>query len=203
MSISIQQESLVVQAGMELPERVLPIYEYAVRTQPAAILVCDRDARPIGAALEAIDAERGELALTEETLLYRRISKRLPSQILIDHLRDPLQRLQAESTDADHLMIVDDYVSNSAGTLCLFNESSRKLGVTMPIEWVTMSGRGTAFNVFPNAGAATLAPWRDRPEVLGIDYDGIELQDRPTELSRFFYDAIRKGARNLRHKPPL
>lgn len=198
MSISAEQEAFVIQAGLELPERVLPIYEYAVRTQPTAILVCDRDARPIGAALEAIDAHTGQLGLSEHTLFYRRISKRISSQMLLDHLRDPLAGLQSESTDLDHIMVVDDYVSSAAGTARLFRETSRKLGVTMPVEWVTMSGRGTSFNAFPYAGAATLAPWRDRPDILGIDYDGIELHHKPTELSQFFYDAISKGVESLK-----
>jgi hypothetical protein len=185
------------EVALQLPKHVLPMYEFAEKTSPYAIFVCDRDARPIGAALEAIRGYTNGLPSVEDRLYYKRISKRVPTDALVEHLRDLLESLQHTASADSRLMVVDDYVSNGAGTLHLFRGICRKLDITMPIDWVTLSGKGTAFNVFPYLGPTASAPWRDRPDVIGLNYDGTKLTKAPTVLSDMFYGAIHEGVKRL------
>ncbi|HSX06124.1 MAG TPA: hypothetical protein VLG92_00190 [Candidatus Saccharimonadia bacterium] len=191
-----QSTKALLDAALDLPKYVLPMYEFAAQTGPNAIMVCDQDARPIGVALGAIDIYMGAVPAIADRLFYRRISKRVPMDELVEHLSDPLESLRDQG-DLQRLMVVDDYVSRSAGTCHTFRRACNRLRVRVPIDWVTLAGRGTALNVTPNLGPTAAAPWRDRPDVLGVSYEGTRLTQAPTPLSEMFYATIRQGVRNL------
>jgi hypothetical protein len=192
MTSSEYTPSALTLAGRQLAQSVRPIYDFAEQTQPHTLVVCDRDARPIGFALEAYRQELGGLQSVEDRFYYRRISKRVAVSAVQASLDAPLQAIKSAPEGA-RIMVVDDYVSNHAGTLHMFRGICRKLGVEAPIDWVTLAGKDTAFNVFPDRGAVVSEAWRDRPEVIGIDYDNMNCIVKPTELSEMFYTAIRQG----------
>ncbi len=183
-------------AAEALPQQVLSIYDYAERLQPNAVFVCDRDARPVGIALAGIRARVGGLHSVGDRWYNRRISNRLSSDEIAAHLEEPLTKVKT-SAEKPVIMVVDDYVSARARTLYMFQQICRRQGLSAYIHWATLSGKGTAFNAYPHAGATAMAPWRDRPEVLGFDYDGTTLIEQPTVLSGLFYERLQRAVDQL------
>jgi hypothetical protein len=187
---------LLLEKAHALPRVVRPIVEYAERLQPDAIIVCDRDARPLGYAFEMAVHELGLSELTEGKVWYRRISKKLGRNAISEHCQDVYDSV--EGVDRPKLLVIDDHISSRATTASLFRAATTHAGLDRAsISWTTLTGKGTALNLIPYASPVNEAPWRDRPEILGIDYSGTELQVRPTDESIAFYEAIRQGAAEL------
>jgi len=176
-----------------LPERVQPMLDYAEHIDPAAVVVCDRDARPIGQVFEQLAEADG----FEVPVFYKHISKRIgtnAAELIAMHCQDVGETMQRADAPS-RLMVIDDYVSKNAGTMSLFRTAMRRLGVDTDIRWVTMAGKGTALNVMPYAGPNAVSPWRDRAEVIGVDYTGIEATPIETELSHEFASLIGASVR--------
>ena len=184
-----------------LPERVQPMLDYAEQIDPAAIVVCDRDARPIGQVFEQLAHADG----FEAPVFYKHISKRIgvnAAELIAMHCQDVGEVIERADAPA-RLMVIDDYVSKNAGTMSLFRTAMRRLAVDADIHWVTMAGKGTALNVMPYAGPNAVSPWRDRAEVIGVDYKGIEATPIDTELSHEFASLLGASVRRYLARKPI
>jgi hypothetical protein len=186
----------VMQAAAELPRTVSPLLEYAQVIQPDAIIVCDRDARPLGYAFEQLAANDERFAHLQEKLWYRRVSKKLARDAIALHCEPIYAGLR--EIDRPKIMVIDDHISRRGTTANLFRAATSLAGLQhASIHWTTLTGKGTALNLKPFASPALEAPWRDRPEILGIDYEGTEFIETPTEQSVAFYAAIANAAHNV------
>jgi hypothetical protein len=185
---------LLIEKATALPETVMPILHLAETLRPDAVIVCDRDARPLGYALEQLAKMNCTEFPLHDKIWYRRISKKLARNAIADHCESIFAELRLIETPK--LLVIDDHISSQATTANLFRAATTYAGLGRAnITWATLTGRGTALNIKPYASPATEAPWRDRVEILGIDYDGIELIEMPTNESREFYSAIEEAAR--------
>lgn len=178
----------------KLPQRVRPMIEYAKDIDPAVVVVCDRDARPLGRVFERMAQAEGY----EVPLRYKRISKRLganaaeATDLVTAHCAD-LPELIKNAENPARIMVIDDYVGK-AGTVALFRTAMRRLSLdNLDLHWVTLTGRGTALNVLPYASPNVEVPWRDREDIIGVQYDGMTPHKLETELSREFYDLLDKS----------
>jgi hypothetical protein len=187
---------LVLQKASELPRTVTPMLEYAKVLQPDAVIICDRDARPLGYALEQLVAHSETPLFLQDKLWYRRISKKLARDAIAAHckaLYDSLLDIEKPT-----ILVVDDHISRQGTTASLFRAATTHAGLKRAdIHWTTLTGKGTALNLRPFASPALEAPWRDRADILGIDYQGNELVVAPTELSVEFYETIATAAQDL------
>ena len=187
---------MAMNKAAELPATVLPLLEYANRLQPDAIIVCDRDARPIGYAFEHAAAALDSPLDLGQTLQYRRVSKKLSRDAIAEHCEPVYARLR--ELDKPSILVIDDHISRQGNTANLFRAATSLAGLQRAsIHWTTITGKGTALNLKPYASPAHEAPWRDRQDILGIDYDGTTLICEPTEKSVAFYGAIAAAARDL------
>lgn len=174
----------------KLPQHVRSMVEYAQDIDPAAVVVCDRDARPLGHVFERLAQAEGY----EVPIRYKRISKRLganaaeATDLVTAHCGD-LPEIVRSADKPARIMVIDDYVGR-AGTVALFRTAMRRLSLDADLHWVTLTGKGTALNVLPYASPSREIPWRDREDIIGVHYDGMTPQIAQTELSRQFYELL-------------
>lgn len=184
-----------LEAADALPAKVIRMVEFANNTQPDVIVSVDRDARPIGYAFDQIRRSIGSEALKSTPFHFKRISKRLTLASVQEHCVDVLDILQA--IEGPRIMVIDDFVSSRAGTMHMFRKICQNRNINPQIDWVTMTGKGTALNILPYASPANEIPWRDRPDIMGIDYDGVTLLDRTTPDSVAFYARIDEAVQRV------
>lgn len=185
---------LLMTKAASLPETIRPILHFAKTTQPDAVIVCDRDARPLGYALERLAEIEGAEFNLHGKIWYRRISKKLGRDAIAGHCEEIFAELRTQ--EAPRILVVDDHISRQGTTANLFRSATKAAGLAHAnIAWTTLTGRGTALNLMPYASSpAVEAPWRDRADILGIDYDGTELIEMPTDASSEFYAVIDEAA---------
>ena len=184
---------LLMAKAAALPETLRPILQLAETTNPDAVIVCDRDARPLGYALERLAEVQGTEFKLHDKIWYRRISKKLGRDAIADHCEQIFAELRERP--APKILVVDDHISRQGTTASLFRAATASAGLGhAKIAWTTLTGRGTAMNLMPYASPAVEVPWRDRADILGIDYDGTELIEMPTDASCEFYAAIDEAA---------
>lgn len=177
--------------AQKLPCHVGTMLEYAKDIDPAVVVVCDRDARPLGHVFERLAEVEGY----DVPVRYKRISKRLganaaqATDLVTAHCED-LRELVHSADRPARIMVIDDYVGK-AGTVALFRTAMRRLSIdNAELHWTTLTGRGTALNVLPYASPTREIPWRDREDIIGVRYDGMTPQIVETELSRQFYGLL-------------
>lgn len=172
----------------QLPGDARRIADVALDLGATGILVCDRNARPIGYALEQL-AERGGAVLPP--LWYARVSTRIGLPTVADWINAEIERHPGAAGET--VIVVDDHISNG-GTKLL---ARRALAIAMPdtsMHFLTLTGKGGDTTLYPAIGSAIGAPWKDRADVIGYDYnDDGSVREEPTGLSEQFYARIRSA----------
>lgn len=172
-----------------LPEIADRIVSYAHEVNSAALLVCDRNARPIGYAIDRLLAERGDD--TDLPRMYVRISDRVGQAVVNRMVADEIERGHIDAGPGESIVVIDEHVSKGS----TMRMASIALHLVMPevsSRFVTMTGKGADLVLRPSVGPNIAAPWRDMTESIGYEYSEREtaVTAAPTERSAAFYSVI-------------
>lgn len=202
-NIGVEQRSPADQElfarAYDLPRTLLPMAAQIAACDPEFILACDRNARPLGFALEKIYESRGEpIPTIDGKIHYRKVTSKVAPRMLQAHLQPLFEDMAQQKGDRPHrLVVIDDHVRNG-DTMHAFRKATAAAHVGLRTTWMTVTGRGADYAVHPYVGPYVLMPWRDRAGVLGIDYTpDLVAQDTATELSYHFYATVAAGAAAL------
>lgn len=172
----------------QLPYDARRIASLALGIRASGILVCDRNARPIGYALERIIEEQ-HTSQAMPPLWYARVSKRVDQASVSGWIERELE--SKPPIDGDTVLVVDDHISNGTTKMIARRSLAAATASSVNVHLATLTGRGSDTTLYPAIGSAIGAPWRDRGDVIGYDYntDG-SVTPVPTDLSRAFYHQI-------------
>lgn len=192
-----------------IAEFAYPLAQFIEQAKPDYIMACDRGARIIALAVHRLYQELyGALPTQNHAISFRKISRRVPEDVVKANLRPDVQTMLA-TVDYPTVLVLDDWVA-TGGTKKLvedvFNELS---GGRINVLYGVMRGKDA--DVTGKKDCRALGDWHDRPELIGVDYENGSTEPHkitspfPSVYRETTYANIKKFARSLNPKvaPPL
>lgn len=181
--------------GRLLPALVAPLLQHMSIVQPEITVICDRNARPIGNALQHLIGTLGIGHLVDSQIEYFKISGKTSLADSSRHLAPLMDSIR--DTEYQRVMVVDDVMRNGRARWRL-SQVCERAGIDPRVEWTTFVGTGANYSAWTDVGAVAYVPWNDREDIIGVDYsDNLQPYATDTELSRQFYDQIQLGAEDF------
>lgn len=168
-----------------IAEFAYPIVQFMQQTAPDYVIACDRGARLLGLAVHLLYQELyGELPTRNHSLMFRRISRSVPTSETAALLKPDIDKMTAQ-TASPSVLVLDDWV-NSGQTKDITQTAFDKLsGGKAQVLYGVMRGPGA--DVTGKSDSAAMAEWHDNPNLIGVDYD---YQDGTTPKKVNSKDAI-------------
>lgn len=181
--------------GRILPALCMPLLRHLEQTSPDMALICERNARPLGRAMQAVIEATSDPVLSGIPFSYFKISGKVSLETNLAHVTPLVDEMQEKGYR--HVTVIDDWVSEGA-TRRRFMEICQASGITPRVDWLTFIGGGADFSAWPHTSRAVLMPWRDSSDMIGVRYDDqLQKTTLNSSLAEEFDDAIHSGAREL------
>lgn len=183
-----------------LPALTLPLIRYIEGYQPDMAVVCERGARPVGKAIEAVIEATGNTQLNSVPFRYFKISGKVKPGPTASHLHPLMDEIRLRN--AERIVVIDD-IALSGDTKRRFVQTCADAQAAPNVAWVTFAGTGADFTAWPSIGAVSIIPWLDNQDFIGVDYKTdpkthmLHREVIASESAVQFASAIQEGAQEL------
>lgn len=181
-----------LRAAEEMPRIAEHLLKLLQLQKPEFVVVCDRNARPIGKAVEYFAEITDQPLPTKDGVLhYRKVTHKVPFATFSAHMSGLFDYF-AEQSVMPRVTVIDDHMS-SGMTRHAFRKSFTHRFPVGSFEWTCLTEKG-AHNDISRFVDSSSRGWCDRADVIGIDYDtGLNPIDTTSTRSDEFYAAIREN----------
>lgn len=152
-----------------IAEFAYPLAQFAHEVQPDFIIACDRGARMIGLATAMMYSRLyGALPTLDHRVNFRKISGNVPSPALRATIKQAAEKMLAKRENPT-VMVLDDWVSSGRTKKLVYELFDEFSEGKIKVLYAIMRGKGADISGSKDSDA--IGDWRDRPNIIGVDYD--------------------------------